>query len=295
MPASEMGSASHTRTVPNARTASTSPLSGAELPTTGIPGGDLTKNGIPGTQGITGTKGLPSPKSLTGTKGLAGLKDVQGLAGLKGVEGLRGLPVANGLPASNLRTGNPSTMNLPVQGLPTSGLPTNGLPVNGLPVKGLPVNGLTSGLPINGLPSSGLPISGLPVSGKREVGAASLVDGVPAAGSVAGVLPSAEGLVGGKGVSSLPLPVSTKVKAPEIGGVTDHASPLGKITGQADGAKPAKPAKPGEPVRMAPMAADEPMVNATKAGSFWVLAMASMFAVASGALAVTRRFRLGRR
>lgn len=303
VPASEMGSASHTRTVSNAGTASTSPLSGVELPTTGIPGGDLAKNGIPGTQSITGKKGLPSPKSLTDTKGIAGLKDVRGLAGLKGAkgtkgstkgvngvdslkgakgvnglkgaEGLRGLPAANGLPVSNLPTGNLSTRNLPVKGLP----------INGLPIKGLPINGL----PVNGLPTGSLPVSGLPASGKREVGAASLVDGVPAAGSVAGVLPSAEGLVGGKGVTSLPLPVSTKVKAPEIGGVTDHASPLGKITGQADGVKP------GEPVRMAPMAADEPMVNATKAGSFWVLAMASMFAVASGALAVTRRFRLGRR
>ncbi|GAA2607904.1 chaplin family protein [Actinomadura fulvescens] len=78
----------------------------------------------------------------------------------------------------------------------------------------------------------------------------------------------------GTGQTRLPalgqLPVTGDVKAPEVGGVTD---PLGAIK---------------------PMAAAEPM-PADTGSSIWVLATAAMLTVMSGALALTRRARLGGR
>ncbi|MGI5165618.1 chaplin family protein [Spirillospora sp. CA-253888] len=91
------------------------------------------------------------------------------------------------------------------------------------------------------------------------------------------------------GVPTLPglsaLPVTGDIKAPEVGGVTDKA---GGVTGAAEGVT-------GGLGAIKPVAAATPLDGDERGGPLWVLAAAAVMTALSGAVALTRRVRVGRR
>ncbi|MEU5876988.1 chaplin family protein [Spirillospora sp. NPDC047279] len=142
----------------------------------------------------------------------------------------------------------------------------------------LPVVGQLAGaLPLS--PNAALPETGLPVDPAALLAGAPQLPvqlpatpATPAHARTATPVPAAE--LPTTGLPQLPalpkLPVTGGVKAPEVGGVTET---LGAIK---------------------PMSATDPMVG--EAGSsIWVLATVAMLTAVSGALALTRRVRIGRR
>ncbi|WP_165975933.1 chaplin family protein [Actinomadura rubrisoli] len=255
----------------------------------------------------------PGTDVLSGTGGLTGdLSDV--LSGTGSQRTMQTRPQTNPLPAPNAPNA-PATLN----GLPqTEMLPeTNALPGTGvLPrpesltnTETLPASGIlpkTKGLPkTNGLPKSkGLLKANsntLPGVGQAPVDPATLTSvrrlpGVPSGAAVPAspIVPVASSArtysrplpgasVPGTGVPGvdgvrLPglsaVPVTGDVKAPEVGGVTEQLDQAGA---------------------MKPVAAHSSITAQTKTGSMWVLGVAAMFAAVSGALALTRRIRLGGR
>lgn len=92
---------------------------------------------------------------------------------------------------------------------------------------------------------------------------------VPSARTAGTGLQGLEGLQGTPGIDGVKLP--SEAKTSEVVPVTSEIGPLRRV------------------------AAEQPIVSGTKAGSMWVLGAAGLLAAVAGALALARRIRLGRR
>ncbi|WP_067481246.1 chaplin family protein [Actinomadura hibisca] len=253
------------------------------LPASALSGEALPGNALPGVP-VAGLPALPGVQQVTGQLPVAPALDERARAA-KPKPPIGSLPMVGTLP--------PKPESLPVLGGLVPKPKSKSLPVNA-PVDTAkpPVDAAKSpvGLPkIPGLPGNGVlrTVPAVPVTPMAPAPAAR-TQGLPAAGLPNTPLP-ATGVPALEGVK-LPglgaLPVSGDIKAPEVGGVTDKTA---GVTGVAEGAT-------GDLGAIKPVAAIAPVGGGDeRGGSLWVLAAAAMMTAMSGAAALSRRFRLGRR